>query len=122
MNLKGIVQPKIIIQSVSSHPYAYGGVGGANILASESNTTEDNGDYSSDVKKQQKKMNVGACWHFDDTTRAVRRHVMFSSSEDRSVISWVALDSPAALFAPETVFCGLKLFTHTSIVNIVVSR
>ena len=58
-------------------------------------------------------MNVGACGHLDDTTGAVWKHVvffflLFFTSEDKSLIFSVVLDSAPTLFTPETpaVFCG----------------
>ena len=65
--IKGIVYPKMIIHSLSTHQHADGGVGeelspqntsevsGVNSVAAESNTTEDIMDLSSDVTKQEKK-------------------------------------------------------------------
>ena len=64
---KGTVHPEMKMHSLSTHPYADGGVGellestkhlwslSVNSVAAESNTIEDISDRSSEARKQQKK-------------------------------------------------------------------
>ena len=70
-------------------------------------------------------MNVWACGHLDDTTRAVWRQVfsvVILNLKKMSQATSIVLDSATTKFTPEIpeVFCGFKHFTHPSIGIVVI--